>query len=143
MSRLGLVTGRLAPGVWRTDAGDRSELANLAAGLGWDVRSGAIEHSADKRAYITRLAELVCAPRYVRANWDSLADGLRDLSIGDQSMWLIEPTDVSPFDAIAVEIFGATAEFWERHGTHLSVVWFGSAPAPRLEDIDPPRRSRR
>jgi len=143
VSFLALVTGRLAPGVWRTDPGARDELATLASGLGWNVRSGAIPVIDDKQAYITALAEILDAPSYVRSNWDSLADGLRDVVLDRHALWLIEPAGASSFDAVAQGVLEDTIDFWERNGRLVTVVWFGALQAPQLDDVDPPRRSRR
>lgn len=142
MSALGLVTGRLAPGVWRADATSRIDLATLASGLGWSIRTGLIAATGEKSVYLSSLGLLAGVPDYVRPNWDSLADGLRDTGIEGRRLLLIETSESMPFDAIAVDVLQEAAIFWARQGEMMQVVWFGPVTAPQLDQIDPARTSR-
>lgn len=142
MSALALVTGRLAPGVWRADAMSRIDLAALADGLGWSIRTGTIAATGDKAIYLGSLGTLAGVPEYVRPNWDSLADGLRDTGIEGQHLLLIETNEVTPFDDIAVDILEEATAFWAKQGEMMQVVWFGPVTAPRLDQIEPTRMSR-
>lgn len=119
-----------------------TDLSVLAKGLGWPVRSGEISASDDKAAYLTQLGELAGVPDYVRPNWDSLADGLRDTDVDERQLLVIETNAPTPFDTIAVEILDEAAAFWAVHGATMQVVWFGPIDAPALDQIDPLRRSR-
>lgn len=141
MSALALVAGRLAPGVWRSDSTARPEVAALAAGLGWSVRSGTIE-TEDKADYLRRLAEIAEAPSYVQPNWDSVADGLRDLTFERRCLILVETQRPNPLDTTAIEVLDEAAVFWARQAKVLQVIWFGASSAPALGEVDPTRASR-
>lgn len=143
MSGLALATGRLAGGVWRGGSMSRSELTSLASGLGWPVRQGRIEAIDDKAAYLNALGTLAGVPDYVRPNWDSLADGLRDIEIVSRQLLAIETDQPTAFDATAVEILDEAVSFWESQRSTLQVVWFGPIEAPDLDQVDPVKRSRR
>lgn len=142
MSALALVTGRLAPGVWRGGAMSAAELTSLAEGLGWPVRGGVITATEDKANYLTQLGLIAGVPDYVRPNWDSLADGLTDTDIRTRQLLVIQTDVPTAFDAIAVDVLSEASTFWAKHGSTMQVVWFGPVDAPALDDIDPERRSR-
>lgn len=142
MSALALATGRLAPGVWRGGTMPSGPLRSLAEGLGWPVRGGHITAAEDKAEYLTQLGSIAGVPDYVRPNWDSLADGLRDTGITQRQLLVIESSAPTPFDALAVEVLDEAALFWAGQGATMQVVWFGPITAPTLDEIDPPRRSR-
>lgn len=142
MSALALLTGRLAAGVWKGGTMPATELVAFARGLGWPIRSGEISAFDDKAAYLTQLGELAEVPDYVRPNWDSLADGLRDTDVQQRQLLVIETDAPTPFDALAVEVLDEAAAFWAAHGATMQVVWFGPIEAPALDQIDPLRRSR-
>ena len=143
MSALALVTGRLAPGVWRGGSMPSSDLAALADGLGWPVRRGEISTTDDKATYLEQLGTIAGVPAYVRHNWDSLADGLTDTGISSRRLLVIETSSPMPFDAIAIEVLEDAIRFWAKQGATMQVAWFGPVTAPALDDVDPVRLSRR
>jgi len=114
----------------------------LAQGLGWDLRHGRIDTVDDKPAYLARLGSIAGVPSYVRANWDSLADGLRDTDITRRRLLVIETDVPTPFDATAIDILNEAVTFWSSHGQTMQVVWFGPVQAPDLDQVNPNRRSR-
>lgn len=143
MSALAMVTGRLAPGVWRGGSMSSTDLTTLAEGLGWVVRRGQIDATEVKADYLAQLGTIAGVPSYVRSNWDSLADGLRDTGIETRRLLAIEAILPTPFDATAIEILDEAVTFWHAQGKTMQVVWFGPVDAPDLDEIDPIRRSRR
>lgn len=142
MSLLSLLSGRLAPGVWRSDA-TSAEVHDLAVGLGWTVDMTTT--SEDKTEFLTRVGSAVGVPGYVRPNWDSLADGLRDVSLADGARYLliVDGSRATPHDQTMIEILDEAAAFWHRFGAAFQTVWIGAASAPRLELVDPAKASRR
>lgn len=142
MSGLALLTGRLAPGVWRGGSMPSAELTTVAESLGWTVQRGSISTTEDKVGYVTQLGAIAGVPAYVRPNWDALADGLRDTGIENRRLLVIETEAPMPFDATAVEILDEAISFWSRHEATMQVVWFGPVEAPALDHVDPVRRSR-
>lgn len=143
MSALALVTGRLAPGVWRCSSMSGTDLTSLAQGLGWPVVHGEITSTDDKAAYLAQLGAIAGVPGYVRPNWDSLADGLCDTNIGSRRLIVLETSQPTAFDATAIEILDDAASFWAKHGAVMQVAWCGPVTGPALDDIDPVRLSRR
>lgn len=142
MSVLSLLSGRLAPGVWRSDV-TPTEIHDLAVGLGWTVDMTTT--SEDKTELLTRVGSAVGVPGYVRPNWDSLADGLRDLSLahGAHHLLIVDGSRITPHDQTMIEILDEAAVFWHRFGAAFQIVWIGAASAPRLEQVDPVKASRR
>jgi len=143
MSGLALVTGRLAPGVWRGGSMPRTELTNLARGLGWIVHEGQISAVEDKATYLDELGAIAGVPDYVRPNWDSMADGLRDTGITTPRLLVIQTNRPTPFDATAIEILDEAVGFWAVHDAIMQVAWFGPVEAPDLDQVNPDKRSRR
>lgn len=140
MTLLGLLTDRLAPGVWRSDD-EPDDVDGSARALGWDVRRVVL--SDDKGRVITDLAEAAGAPGYVRANWDSLADGLKDIDAPDgHRLLLVIETAGSAHDSTVVDILNEASSFLARFGTRLQIVWIGPGDAPHVEAVHPIRSSR-
>lgn len=142
MSALGLGVGRLAPGVWRGGSTSPADLVSLAEGLGWSVRQGTIDHTDDKAVYLTQLGAIAGVPSYVRSNWDSMADGLRDTGIMGRRLVVIETSAAMPFDSTAIGVLNEAVAFWARQNATMQVVWFGPVAAPALDGVDPVKRSR-
>ncbi len=142
MSVLALLSGRLAPGVWSSSA-TPTDVEDLAVGLGWTVHS--VRTCGDKTQLLTDLGRAVGVPSYVRPNWDSLADGLRDISLapGARHLVVVDAPDPTPLDVTMIEILDEAATFWRRFDATFQVIWIGSAAAPRLDQIDPIKASRR
>lgn len=132
-----LLVGHLSPGVWRADglAITPDALAAAAEGLGWTTTSGRLPATEDKAAYITALAQLAQAPSYVRGNWDSLADGLTDIAGTDATMLIVETTQPSSFDSMAVDILDEACRDWAGLGRSVQVAWFGPIAAPSLGHV--------
>ncbi len=145
MSLLALLTHRLAPGVWQIDgnAADIAAIEHFADGLGWDVRTFATDDT--KAATIESVGRAARVPSYVRSNWDSLNDGLRDISRPRNSQLLLiaDAATVTANDQVLIEILDDASQFWDRHGVRFYVVWVGPGAGPRLEAVEPVRASRR
>ena len=142
---LALLTHRLAPGVWQADgnADDIASIERLADGLGWDVRIFATDD--DKAVTIESVGRAARVPPYVRSNWDSLNDGLRDISEprNDQLLLIADAATATANDAVLIEILDDAAQFWRAHGVEFCVVWVGPGDGPRLDAVEPIRASRR
>ncbi len=142
---LALLTHRLAPGVWQIDgnADDIVSIERLADGLGWDVQTFATDD--DKAATIESVGRAARVPPYVRSNWDSLNDGLRDISRprNNQLLLIADAAAVTANDHVLIEILDDAAQFWGRHGVRFCVVWVGPGAGPRLDAVEPVRASRR
>lgn len=119
-----------------------NELTTLAEGLGWTVRRGQIDSTDDKAAYLARLGAIAGVPDYVSANWDAMADGLRDTGIENRRLLVIETEQPMSFDTAAIEVLDEAAAFWSAQAATMQVVWFGPVDAPELDQIEPVRRSR-
>ncbi len=147
MSVLALLTGRLAPGVWHldpdADEADPTTIARLADGLGWDVRPFIV--APDKADLIDAVGEAARVPSYVRSNWDSLEDGLRDIAPprNDRLLLIADAPTVTAVGDVLIEILDGIARFWHGHGVRVCVVWIGPGPGPRLDAVSPIRASRR
>jgi hypothetical protein len=140
MTLVGLLTGRLAPGVWRVDE-EPSGIESLAAGLGWTVRRFSTDE--DKGRLIGAVADAAGAPSYVRGNWDSIADGLKDIEppAGGRLLLLAE-TSGTAHDQILTDILDEACAFLSRFDVHLQVLWVGPGEAPHLTAVDPIRANR-
>lgn len=142
MTLLALLSGRLAPGVWRSNAAP-SDVRDLAVGLGWTV--DAVGTNDDKAQFLSDLGHTVGVPDYVRPNWDSLADGLRDISLapGERRLLVVDAPQPTAHDETMIEILDEAAAFWRRFGATFQIVWIGASTAPHLDAIDPVKASRR
>jgi hypothetical protein len=142
MSLLALLTGRLAPGVWRSEA-PVTEVQDLSVALGWTVNTTTT--SENKTDFLDLVGRSVGVPAYVRPNWDSLADGLRDISLdaGDRRLLIVDAAQATSHDQTMIEILDEAAAFWHRWGATFQIVWIGEATAPRLDQVDPVKVSRR
>lgn len=145
MTLLALLTDRLAPGVWHIDpnVADPAAIEELADGLGWDVRH--FSPDDDKAATIRDVCDAAGAPGYVRSNWDSLEDGLRDIARprNDRLLLIADSSTATAFDDVVIDILDNTARFWDRYGIRIVVVWVGPGSGPRLDAVAPVRASRR
>lgn len=74
----------------------------------------------DKPAFIAAIARAIHAPAGFGGNWDALADALQNLSWQPASAYELTLHGVSALNAdelaIADEIFGDTARFWQAQG---------------------------
>ena len=139
---IGLLTQRLAPGVWGTSSTEPAELASTARGLGWHVYQVPLDQSTSKAALLERLRTTLHFPDHYRLNWDATADCLKDLPIeaGSRHLILVDAPSVQPSDPPASVFLSVLAEavaYWARQRANLSVVWIGQpAPGvPRLSDL--------
>lgn len=139
MTLLGLLTGRLAPGVWRVDE-EPDGIDSLATGLGWTVRR--FRTDEDKGRLISAVADAAGTPSYVRGNWDSIADGLKDIEPAGGRLLLLAETSGTAHDPILTDILDEACAFLSRFDVHLQVLWVGPGAAPQLTAVDPIRANR-
>lgn len=139
LTELALLTGRLAPGVWRTDE-EPDRVESLATGLGWTTRRVVVR--PDKEQLISDVADATGAPAYVRSNWDSLADGLKDIEPPGGRLLLLAESSGTVHDEILIDILDEAARFLDRFGVQLQILWIGLGPSPHLAAVDPIRASR-
>ena len=138
---LALLTDRLVPGVWRVEEPPPG-LDDLATGLGWAVAT--VSADTDKAGLIGDVSAALGAPDYVRANWDSLADGLTDLTPppGRRLLVVVDAPHETRDGLVLSDILADTIAFWWPEGVVMQVLWIGPGAAPLLDDVDPIRADR-
>ncbi|MBI5917905.1 MAG: barstar family protein [Nitrosomonadales bacterium] len=81
----------------------------------------------DKPAFIAAIAHTIHAPAGFGGNWDALADALQDLSWQPAAAYELVLCGTSALSAdeqaIADEIFGDTARFWQAQGKSFQVKY--------------------
>lgn len=140
-----LLTGQVAPGLWRlAEPGD--DLDARITAFGWIPVI--VDAPRDKADLLDQVAAAARFPPWVGRNWDALHDALTDLSwLGDTDVIVIirhRPVAAGPeaIDegalAVGLEILAEAAEFWWHHGRRLAVVVSGEVgpPLPRLDRIN-------
>lgn len=82
-----------------------------------------------KRALLNAFARALAFPAAFGGNWDALADDLQDLSWLQGRGWVLALRGARDFAAakaddheVLQDIFGATAEHWQRHGRVFVVL---------------------
>ncbi len=134
---LGLLLGRLAPGVWSADRVP-FDVATQAIALGWRVAEVALTGS--KVDDLVALGEAAGFPDYARPNWDATADALTDLALAPGDRMLVVLTGVDPDGAVVpmlTDVLAEAADRWAHLHVQLATLLVGlSAPsARRLADI--------
>ena len=116
--------GPTVSGVYLAPDGlDALRSAAAKAGLAWfDVN---LARTGDKREFLAACAKSLRLPRSFGANWDALADCLKDL-VSDSVVNCRNCeifAEVAPDDyATALEIFLDAATFWEDRGSTFVVL---------------------
>lgn len=137
---LPLLTGQLAPGIWRTP-----QLPDDAAAQVQDAGLYPIElrlaATTTKTELLLQLAQSACFPAYFGHNWDAAADCLQDLSWARSSGYVVIANSAGAFAAaqhnlseVLLDVLLETVDHWVRFGTNFHVLW--EAPATSAENVD-------